>query len=63
MVSMLLPEALRKRREELQAWLQENGRECWGEQRHLHEGSAEQIYWHFGYLAALQDVLAQLGKE
>lgn len=60
---MPIQEALRKRREELRAWLEENGRECWREQSHLQEGSAEQIYWHFGYLAALQDVLAQLGKE
>ena len=60
---MPLEDALRKRREEPRAWLEDNGRECWQEQAHLRDGSAEQIYWHFGYLAALQDVLAQFGKE
>ena len=58
-----LQKRLERRAEELRAWLEENGRECVQEQRHLCDGSDEQVHWHFGYLAALQDVLAQLKNE
>lgn len=59
---MRLEEALQRRAEELRSWLEENGQRCWDEQRHLHEGTPEQVYWHFGYLAALHDVITQLRK-
>jgi hypothetical protein len=60
---MAIERALRRRADELRKWLEQNGEHCWDEQKHLQDGSSEQVYWHFGYLAALQDVLAQLGKK
>lgn len=41
----------------LENWLRENGKGCWKEQRHLDAGSPERIYWNYGYLMALKDVL------
>ena len=60
---MRLENVLEQRAKDLRRWLETNGRECWDEQKHLQEGSAEQVYWHFGYLSAVQDVLARLGKR
>ena len=60
---MILEKALQRRAEELKSWLDAKGRECWDEQKHLQEGSPEQIYWHFGYFSALRDVLKHLGKQ
>jgi hypothetical protein len=45
-----------KRIRELTAWLRENAPECSEEQQHLDEGTAERVYWHYGYLIALRDV-------
>jgi len=59
---MRLQTVLEQRAKDLRGWLESHGSDCWSEQKHLKEGSIEQIYWHFGYLSALQDVLAQLGK-
>lgn len=59
---MRLKTVLEQRAQELRGWLEKQGRECWDEQKHLRPGSPEQIYWHFGYLSALDDVLAQLAK-
>ena len=60
---MRLERALRQRADELRKWLEQNGDHCWEEQRHLRDGSPEQVYWHFGYLAALRDVLTKLSKQ
>ena len=60
---MRLRQLLKKRAEDLRQWLQLRGHQCWTEQRHLKEGSAEQVYWHFGYFSAIQDVLTQLDKQ
>jgi uncharacterized protein YecT (DUF1311 family) len=60
---MRLKQVLEERAQELRAWLEKKGHNCWHEQRHLNEDSAEQVYWHFGYLSALQDVLARLPKQ
>ncbi len=38
-------------------WLQKNGADCFHEQRHLDEGTSERVYWHYGYMVALQDML------
>lgn len=61
--TMRLQQLLKNRAEELRKWLESRGHQCWTEQRHLKEGSAEQVYWHFGYFSAIQDVLTQLGKR
>jgi hypothetical protein len=47
----------------LRDWLKENGATCFKEQRHLDEGTSERIYWHYGYMIALQDVLRFLTGE
>ena len=44
-------------------WLKENGGVCFDEQLHLNEGSQERIYWHYGYMVALSDVLCFLTGE
>jgi hypothetical protein len=55
--------ALARRAEDTRAWLKENGRECFAEQKHIRGLNQEKIYWHYGYLAALTDVLRQLTPE
>ena len=47
----------------LRSWLQKNGANCFSEQRQLEEGTLELIYWHYGYMVALQDVLRLLTGE
>ncbi|MGD0075808.1 MAG: hypothetical protein ABSD31_15920 [Candidatus Binataceae bacterium] len=54
--------ALEARIEDLTMWLKQNGENCQSEQRHLDDTSVEQIYWHFGYLSALTDVLKQMRR-
>jgi hypothetical protein len=44
-------------------WLEQNGGRCSVEQKHLDEGSQERVYWHYGYLVALKDVLRFLMGE
>jgi hypothetical protein len=55
--------ALEARVRDLREWLREHGPDCATEQKHLDEGSAERTYWHYGYLSALIDTLAQLRKR
>jgi len=59
---MRLQELLEQRAQELREWLNQHGSHCWNEQEHLTDGSSEQVYWHFGYFSAIQDVLKQLSK-
>lgn len=56
-------EPLEKRAKGIRAWLEENGRGCFEEQKHTRAGTVEKIYWHYGYVAALSDVLRFLGRE
>lgn len=51
-------DAIERRIAELQKWLQESAPECVREQAHLDEDTRERVYWHYGYLIALRDVLA-----
>lgn len=46
-----------KRAEDTREWLTENGRECFTEQKHIRGLNQEKIYFHYGYLAALTDIL------
>jgi hypothetical protein len=55
--------AIERRIAELQNWFQENGADCFDEQAHLDDGSRERLYWHYGYLVALRDILALLPGE
>jgi len=50
-------EKLRARADGLQDWLNQECPECFSEQRHLHEGTLERAYWHYGYLCAVRDIL------
>jgi hypothetical protein len=44
-------------------WLKNNGGDFSTEQRHLDEGSQERVYWHYGYLVALKDMMRFLTRE
>jgi hypothetical protein len=53
---------LRARVAQIAEWLQKEGVQYLTEQRHLDPDTPERIYWHLGYLAALNDVLRQLAQ-
>jgi hypothetical protein len=58
--NLSLADLLHRREKGLSEWLKDNAPECGKEQRHLNEGSIERIYWHYGYMVAIRDVLAQI---
>ena len=47
------------RERDLTCWIRDNAPQVAGEQKHLDEGSEARAYWHYGYLMALRDILAQ----
>ena len=47
---------LRERAAHVSEWLQKENPHCFSEQRHLDTGSPERLYWHLGYLSALNDI-------
>ncbi len=49
-----------KRIQSLEEWINQNGKGCKQEQAHLSKDSKEKIYWNYGYLIALKDMLALL---
>lgn len=55
-------ELIERRIRNMSDWLKEKGPDCVAEQAHLDEGSRERIYWHYGYLVALKDVLKMLER-
>ncbi len=58
----IIESKLGKRAQGLQTWLDENGGDCQKQQGHLVEGSTERVYWHYGYMVALMDVLRLMTK-
>ena len=46
-----------ERIDSLTEWLNKNGPDCSRVQAHLDQGSTERLYWHYGYLIALRDVI------
>jgi uncharacterized protein YgfB (UPF0149 family) len=56
-------QAVFEQAEALSRWLQENAPGCELSQKHLDPGTVEQVYWHYGYLHALKDVLALVDSE
>jgi hypothetical protein len=54
---------LLKRITQLKEWLLQNGQGCQHRQAHLDAGSIERVYWHYGYLMALQDVRRLLAGD
>lgn len=47
---------IRKRLDALADWLRQQDADLLAEHKHLDTGSSEQLYWHKGYYAALNDV-------
>ena len=56
-------EKMRGRRDGLQKWLHENHPECFEEQKHTDGGTAERVYWHYGYTVALGDAIRALTDQ
>lgn len=54
---------LSKRVKSTGQWLRKNAPNCFQEQKHLEEGTAERAYWHYGYMAAIEDVLNLLSRS
>ncbi|KKK62594.1 hypothetical protein LCGC14_3002770 [marine sediment metagenome] len=51
--------SLKARAEALTEWIADNGDGCAEKQRHLDAGTPERVYWHYGYLMALRDVMGR----
>lgn len=49
--------AIERRVSDLREWLEKNAPESLSEQKHLDEGTQERVYWTYGYMVALRDVL------
>jgi hypothetical protein len=49
--------AIRKRMEGIRKWMADEAPYVTADQRHLDENTPERAYWHYGYQAALSDVL------
>ena len=58
----LLIRVLEKRIDNLKSWLKLHGGNCAEEQLHLNQNSKERIYWNYGYLMALIDVVEYIKK-
>lgn len=52
-------EAANKRATGIRTWLEDNASHVFADQKHLDADSEARAYWHYGYLAALRDVLAK----
>lgn len=48
---------LRKRIGDIEQWLEQDAPYAFADQRHTTENTPERAYWHYGYWAALRDVL------
>ena len=51
---------LQRRRDGIRQWLDDEAPYAAGDQRHLDQNTPERAYWHHGYQAALDDVIALL---
>lgn len=49
--------SVEKRAGDVKEWLQKNAPESLNEQKHLDEGTQERVYWNYGYMVALRDIL------
>ena len=50
-------EELRQRRDGIRQWLEDEAPYTVADQRHLDLHTPERAYWHYGYQAALTDIL------
>jgi hypothetical protein len=55
--------AISDKADALRQWLVEYAPACEISQKHLDAGSVEQVYWHYGYVCALRDILALVESE
>jgi hypothetical protein len=51
---------LQRRRDGIRHWLDDEAPYTDADQRHLDQNTPERAYWHHGYQAALDDVIALL---
>ena len=54
---------LRRRRDGIREWLDDEAPYAAADQRHLGADTPERAYWHHGYQAALSDVLDLLSSS
>ena len=54
---------LKIRRSALMAWLKREDPGCFSLQKHLRQGTPERVYWHYGYMMALRDMLRLLSRK
>jgi hypothetical protein len=54
---------LSQRRDNIREWLDEEAPYTEVDQRHLDAHTPERAYWHHGYQAALNDIIAMLALE
>ena len=47
----------------LTCWLAENAPNCDISQKHLDAGSSQQVYWHYGYVCAIRDILSLIEPQ
>lgn len=55
-------DAIQKRIKDIREWLADDAPYVMTDQRHLNEHTPERAYWHYGYQAALADIL-KLSQE
>ena len=53
---------IRRRLKNIRKWIDEEAPYLPGDQRHLDANTPERAYWHYGYQAALADVLDLVEK-
>jgi hypothetical protein len=69
LLSMTIPDpkitsAIRARLQGIREWMAEEAPYVTADQKHLDANTPERAYWHYGYQAALADVLALIeGKS
>jgi hypothetical protein len=61
--AMNLASTIRKRMRGLREWIADEAPYVAVDQRHLDENTPERAYWHYGYQAALSDVLRLIERE
>jgi hypothetical protein len=50
--------AVRSRMDDIREWIADEAPYITADQRHLDTNTPERAYWHYGYQAALRDILA-----
>lgn len=59
-VAQALLDKFKKREVGLTQWLNDTAPHCFDDQKHLDEHSVERVYWHYGYMVAIRDMLRAL---